>query len=692
MKNAHLPLLLCLAAGAAGAAAAPPFTALDLVTLQRVSDPQVSPDGKRVVYVLRSTDLTANKGRKDLWTLDTGHRGAKPLQLTADPADDQAPQWSADGSAVFFLSNRNGSSQVWRVPAAGGAAIQVTQSPVDIGSFRLAPSGAKLVVSAEVFPDCADLACTAARLKTRQSHAASGQLHDHLFVRHWDSWDTGLRSQLFAMPLDASGAAAGPVVALTRGLDGDVPGKPFGGREDYAISPDGANVVFSVRIAPRTESWSTNFDLYAVPITGGTPRNLTASNPAADLRPAFSPDGTQLAYLAAERPGYEADRQRLALLDWKSGTSRVLTGNWDRSIESLAWSPDGHSLFVQAEHLGQKPLWMVDVASGRASAITGAGTTADFSVGKDRIIFVAGDLASPPDLQSVAFTGGRATVLTRIAADLRTARRLGEAEQFSFSGAKGDTVYAYLVKPAGFRASQQYPLAVLIHGGPEGSMANEWHWRWNAQSFAGAGYAALMIDFHGSTGYGQAFTDAINQDWGGKPLEDIQKGLAAALARYRWIDGTRACALGGSYGGYMVNWIAGQMPERFRCLVSHAGLFDNRSMYYSTEELWFPEWEFGGPEFLNPAGYARYNPVDHVKDWKTPTLVIHGQLDFRVPYAQGLSTYTALQRRGIPSELLVFPDENHWILKPANSMQWYEVVLDWLNRWTSRTPPSKSGG
>ena len=247
------------------------------------------------------------------------------------------------------------------------------------------------------------------------------------------------------------------------------------------------------------------------------------------------------------------------------------------------------------------------------------------------------------------------------------------------------------MKPAGFRASQQYPLAVLIHGGPEGSMANEWHWRWNAQAFAGAGYAALMIDFHGSTGYGQAFTDAINQDWGGKPLEDIQKGLAAALARYRWIDGTRACALGGSYGGYMVNWIAGQMPERFRCLVSHAGLFDNRSMYYSTEELWFPEWEFGGPEFLNPAGYARYNPVDHVKDWKTPTLVIHGQLDFRVPYAQGLSTYTALQRRGIPSELLVFPDENHWILKPANSMQWYEVVLDWLNRWTSRTP-SKSGG
>jgi dipeptidyl aminopeptidase/acylaminoacyl peptidase len=561
--------------------------------------------------------------------------------------------------------------------------VQVTQLPLDVGSFRLSPRGDRILISAEVFADC-DPACTAARLKKQASHVASGVLQQRLFVRHWDAWSDERRSQLFSIPLDAKGAASGAAVLLTQGLDGDVPHKPFGGREDYAFSPDGATVVFSLRVAGDGEPWSTNFDLYAVPATGGQPRNLTAANPASDTHPVFSPDGSTLAYLAMERPGYEADRQRLMLLEWKTGASRPLTQTWDRSVEDFGWSRDGRSLFGTAQHLGQKPLWLIDAASGRASAITGAGTVEEFSVGSDRLVYSAGDLATPQDLYSVAFTGGRATQLTRINGDLRATRRLGEFEQFSFNGARNDLVYAYLVKPAGFKPGVQYPVAVLIHGGPQGSMANEWHWRWNAQNFAGAGYAALLIDFHGSTGYGQAFTDSINQDWGGKPFEDIQKGVTAALAKYKFLDPQRMCALGGSYGGYMVNWIAGAAPDRFRCLVNHAGVFDNRAMYYSTEELWFPEWEFGGPEFANPQGFAKHNPVDHVKDWKTPMLVIHGQKDYRVPYTQGLSAFTALQRRGIPSQWLMFPDENHWILKPANSMQWYEVVIDWMNRWTSK--------
>jgi dipeptidyl aminopeptidase/acylaminoacyl peptidase len=409
---------------------------------------------------------------------------------------------------------------------------------------------------------------------------------------------------------------------------------------------------------------------------------LTADNPAWDGQPAFSPDGSTLAYLAMDRPGYESDRFHLVLLDLKSGAKRPLTQNFDRSIGSFAWSQDGRMLFATTDHLGQHPLWSIDAMSGRAAAITGEGEVEGFSVGRQKIIYSLSNLAHPADLYAVGFSGGKPQPLTHVNQELLAERALGEYEQFSFPGWNAENVFGYVVKPAHFKRDQRYPVALVVHGGPEGSLANLWHWRWNAQVFAGAGFGVVMIDFHGSTGYGQAFTDSIGGDWGGKPLEDLKRGLAAALERYPWLDGERACALGGSYGGYMMNWIAGQWPDRFKCLVSHDGIFDNRSMYYSTEELWFPEWEMGGPEYRNPAGYAKFNPVDGVANWKTPTLVIHGQRDYRVPYEQGLAVFTALQRRGVPSELLYFPDENHWVLKPANSVQWYDTVLAWLERWT----------
>ena len=482
--------------------------------------------------------------------------------------------------------------------------------------------------------------------------------------------------------LDAKGLATAKPVNLTAGIDGDVPSKPFGGREDYVFSPDGRQVVFSVRIAGKTEPWSTNFDLFVVPASGGAARNLTADNPAWDAAPAFSPDGTQLAYLAMDRPGFEADRFHLVLMNWSTGAKRALTQNWDRSIASFAWAPDGKTLFATADHLGQHPLWTIDVASGRSSAITGAGTVEDFSVAAHQIFFTQSNLANPAEVYSTGFGGGKPRQLTELNQALLAARSLGGYEQFDFPGWHDETVFGYVVKPANFVAGRHYPVALMVHGGPQGSLANVWHWRWNAETLAGAGYGVVMIDFHGSTGYGQAFTDSISGDWGGKPLDDLKAGLAAALARYPWLDGTRACALGGSYGGYMMNWIAGNWPDGFKCLVTHDGIFDNRSMYYSTEELWFPEWEQGGPEYANPAGYAKFNPVDYVKNWKTPTLVIHGQLDYRVPDVPEIAVFTALQRRGIPSELLYFPDENHWVLKPANRIEWYDTVIAWMNRWT----------
>jgi dipeptidyl aminopeptidase/acylaminoacyl peptidase len=686
----RLIALSLLAAGAAIApAAAPaqppptqPFSVQDLIRLQRISDVHAAPDGIRVLYTLRTTDVAANRGRTAIWVLDSAKRGAQPVRLTDEAANASAGEWSADGRLIYFLSGRSGTSQVWRVTDTGAEPLQITNLPFEVGSFRVSPKGDRILVSLPVFPDCPDLACTKKRLDTAAASPASGRLHTRVFVRHWDTWSDGRRSQLFALPLDDKGVAGGEAVNLSAGLDGDVPGKPFGGREDYAFSPDGTKVAFAVRVAPAGEPWSTNFDIYETAAAGGTARNLTADNPAWDGQPAYSPDGALLAYVATDRPGFESDKFHLELLNLKTGEKRPLTRAWDRSIAAFAWSRDGKTVFAGTDHLGQHPLWAIDTATGRASAITGAGEVESFGVGASKVFYTQSNLGAPADLYAVGFGGGRAAQLTHLNQALLAQRRLGDYEQFSFPGWHDENVFGYVIKPVDFKPDRKYPVALLIHGGPQGSMANEWHYRWNAQPFAGAGFGVVMIDFHGSTGYGQAFTDSISGDWGGKPFEDIKKGVEAALKQYPWLDGSQMCALGGSYGGYMINWIAGQWPDRFKCLVSHAGIFDNRSMYYSTEELWFPEWENGGPEFTNPAGYSKQNPVDFVSKWKTPTLVVVGQLDYRVPYAQGLSVFTALQRLGVPSEFLYFPDENHWVLKPANSVLWYDTTIGWLNRWT----------
>jgi dipeptidyl aminopeptidase/acylaminoacyl peptidase len=680
-------LLAAFAIPAAAAEVGSPLTVEDLVRLERLSEPVVAPDGKRVAYTLRTTDIEANKGRTGIWLLDTRKRGAAAVRLTDLAANAGGAQWSADGNSLYFLSNRSGSNQVWRRDvrndnALKGDALQVTALPFDVESFRVSPTADRIIVSLEVFIDCPDLACTKQRLDAAAHSPAHGVLYDKLFVRHWDAWSDGRRSQLFGIALDASGISHGTPVNLSGNIDGDVPGKPFGGREDYAFSPNGREVAFSVRAAHVGEPWSTNFDIYQVPAGGGKPQNLTADNRAWDGQPAFSPDGSQLAYLAMERPGFEADRFHLVLLDLKTGVKRPLTQNWDRSISSFAWSPDGKTLFATTDHLGQHPLWAIDAATGLASAITGKGEVEGFAVGPRQVFYTHSTLGSPADLYSVGFGGGATQRLTHLNQAVLARRKLSDYEQFNFPGWNGENVFGYLVKPADFKRDKRYPVALVVHGGPQGSLANLWHWRWNAQTLAGAGYAVVMIDFHGSTGYGQAFTDSISGDWGGKPLEDLKLGLAAALKQYPWLDEKRMCALGGSYGGYMMNWIAGQWPDRFRCVVTHDGIFDNRSMYYSTEELWFPEWENGGPEYLNPAAYAQYNPIDFVSRWKTPMLVIHGQLDYRVPYTQGLAAFTALQRLGVASELLYFPDENHWVLKPANSIEWYDTTIAWLNRWT----------
>lgn len=679
-------ILISLAVSyAAGASQSHPFSVHDMLAMDRISDPQVSPDGRSICFVVRRTDLEGNTGRTDLWLVGTDGSGLR--KLTTHASNDSSPRWAPDGKHIWFLSGRSGSSQVWRIRSDGGEAVQITNLPLEVSDLLLSPDGSRIAFSLAVFPDAKRLEETKSRMEEWASRKASGRTYENLLIRHWDTWADGTRNHIFVMP-----AEGGSPVDLMAGMDADSPSKPFGGTEEFCFTPDGRSIVFTTRDAGRAEAWSTNFDLFVSSIDGRGPRsNLTAENKAWDTAPVFSPDGKTLAYLAMARPGYEADRFRIVLRSWPDGGVRILTENWDRSPDGLVWSSDGRTIYATAENLGQKSLFAVDVASATARTIVMQGTVSSprLSVvrgagagAQERLVYGLDTLLSPVELFAARLDGSGVQQLTNINKEKLAAARMGEPEQFTFKGANEDTVYCYIVKPADFVPSKKYPVAFLIHGGPQASFGNHFHYRWNPQAYAGAGYAAVMVDFHGSTGYGQGFTDSIRGDWGGKPLIDLQKGLAAALERYPWMDGNRMAALGASFGGYMINWIAGNWPDRFRCLVNHDGNLDERFAYFATEELWFPEWDHEGTPWENPAGYSKHNPVNLVKNWKTPMLVIHSARDFRVVDTEGIATFTALQRRGVPSKFLYFPDENHWVLKPQNSIQWHETVIEWLNRWT----------
>jgi len=672
-----------------------PFSVQDMLAARRISDPQVSPNGGHVVFVLRETDLEANTGRTDLWLVNTNGNGLR--RLTSHPEADSNPRWTPDSNSIYFLSGRSGSSQVWRISIAGGEAQSAFGGPLDLGNLVISPDGKYIAFTMDVFPDC-NAAATKARLEQTKQRKSSGRIYERIFVRHWDTWKDGRRSHLFVTP-----ASGGQPVDVMAGMDADTPSKPFGGPEEIAFTPDNAGIVFTSRNVDReepgsaeltVEAWSTNFDLYLSPVDGSKPpKNLTNENKAWDTTPVFSPDGGTLAYLAMARPGYEADRFRIVLLGWPSETKRVLAENWDRSPSAICWSADSKTIYAAAEDVGQKSLFAIDVKTGQVRTIVKSGTVssiapvsafAESTGAGERIIFGLDNLHSPVELYSVKPDGTDVRQVTSINAEILAAVRMGDYEQFSFAGWNDETVYGYIVKPVDFDPGKKYPVAFLIHGGPQGSFGNHFHYRWNPQAYAGAGYAVVMVDFHGSTGYGQTFTDSIRDDWGGKPLEDLKLGLAAALERYKWMDGDRVAALGASFGGYMINWIAGNWPDKFRCLVNHDGTLDERFAYFETDELWFPEWDHLGTPWDNPAGCEKHNPVNSVKNWKTPMLVIHGGLDFRVPDTQGLATFTALQRRGIPGKLLYFPDENHWVLKPANCILWHETVLSWLDQWLKK--------
>ena len=655
----------------------------DLVNFDRVSEPTLSPDGKTVVYGLRQVDFAANKAKTGFWKQSLNTNQA-PVRITAEAFNVNSPNFSTDGQSIYFLSSKSGSMQLWKQALAGGDAFQVSNYALDVGSYKLSPDGKSVAFNLEVFNDCNDLACSKKRLDDVESSKVTGVLYEKLFIRHWDAWADGRNNQLFIASFSANGKLAGEPKKITNGIDGDVPSKPFGDASEYAFSPDSKTIVFNARIAGKTEAWSTNFDLYSASVDGmGVAKNLTADNPAWDTGPVFSHDGKTLYYRAMKRATFEADRFGIIAMDLATGAKREINAGWDRSADSLLLSVDGKSLYTVTDDVGSHALFAVDTVTGAARKLVSNGTVSGFDIVGDTLVITRSTLTSPAQLFTGNASGAKLKQISNFNADKLKDIAMGAYEQFNFKGWNNETVYGYVVKPANFDKNKKYPVAFLIHGGPQGSFGNNFHYRWNAQTYAGMGFAVVMIDFHGSTGYGQAFTDSISGDWGGKPLEDLQKGWAAALGKYSYLNGERACALGGSYGGYMVNWIAGNWASPWKCLVSHSGVFDNRMMGYSTEELWFNEWEMKGTPYDKPENHEKHNPVNHVSNWNTPMLVVHGQLDYRIPVEQSIGAFAALQRRGVDSQLLTFPDENHWILKPHNSVLWHDTVNAWLKKHTA---------
>ncbi|RZA22233.1 MAG: S9 family peptidase [Lysobacteraceae bacterium] len=685
-RHALLPLALALSLPAV-ADAARGFTVQDMAYLDRHSSPTLSPDGRVLVFAKRVVDKSTNKASSSLWVRNLVTRdSAPPKRLTPEGWNVNSPAFSADGQAVYFMSAKSGSMQLYTIPVAGGEPKRLTDFVLDVDAYKLSPDGKQVALAFATFADCkADLGCTKKKLDDAEAVKATGKLFDRMFIRHWDTWNDGRLNRVFAATLGGEGMLKSATL-LSGDIAGDIPSKPFGDLSDFAWSADAKSVAMSVRQSSREEPWSTNFDIWLVNADGSGTRNVTSANPAWDAGPVFSADGKTLYYRAMARPGFEADRFALMAMDLASGKTREIAPGWDSSADGITLSADGKSIYTTAQDMGQHPLFSVDIASGKATRIVADGSVSSFDVAGQTLAISRNSMKSG-DVIATTSADGKAPLraITPSAGEMLPDIAWGAYEQFNFKGWNGETVHGYVVKPWNYQAGKKYPVAFLIHGGPQGSFGDGWSYRWNPQTYAGQGYAVVMIDFHGSTGYGQKFTDAISGHWGDRPLEDLQKGWAAAQQKYAFLDGDKACALGASYGGFMVNWIEGNWYDKdgkspWKCLVSHDGVFENNAMGYATEELWFSEWENGGTPFDNPQGYQKFNPANHVANFKVPMLVIHGQLDYRIPVEQGIALFGALQRKGVESKFLYFPDENHWVLKPQNSVLWHDTVNGWLKQ------------
>jgi dipeptidyl aminopeptidase/acylaminoacyl peptidase len=650
-----------------------PMTFDDLIKLHRVGGAAISNDGKWVAYSVSTPDVDANRSVSNVWIVSAS--GGTPTQVS-EGGRDNSPAWSPDGKTLAFLSARDGNSQVYLLSMDGGEAKKLTKLSTGADLFHWSPDGKTIAFTSSVYPDCADDACNAKRDEEKEKSKVKARLYDHLLYRHWDHWSDGKRSHLFVVSVDGSA----PARDLTPKADYDIPPDQRGAASDFNFSPDSAEICYTA-VTDKVEATSTNGDLFLVPVSGGESKRIT-TQPGFDGNPVYSPDGRYIAYHAQLTAGYESDRWRVMLYDRQSGKNENLTeSSFDRSASDLAWSPDSKTIYFLAENETLQPLYAMEARAGATPKKLLDGFNAEFAFSGDSktLVTTRTSLVMPSEIFVSSGDDSGLKQLTHTNDAILAQVEMNEPESFWFEGADGTKVEAMLVRPPQFSASQKYPLLVLLHGGPQTMWSNAWGYRWNAQAFSGAGYVTLMINRRGSTGFGQKFTDEITDDWGGKAYVDVMKGIDAAIAKYPFIDKSRLAAAGGSYGGYMADWLATH-TDRFKAIISHAGVYDKTSMY-ATEELWFEEHDEQGTPWGAPENYKKFSPSTYASDlgkYKTPTLVIAGERDFRVPYTQSLEFFNTLQRQGVPSELLIFPDEGHWVLKPQNAQLWYKTFLDFL--------------
>ena len=667
-------LLLAVLASSASAqtTAKHPMTFDDLIKLHRISSMDVSRDGKWVAFAATTPELDANRNVSNVWIVSAA--GGELLQVTRGGRDN-SPAWSPDGKTLAFLSGRDGTSQVYLLPLQGGEAKKMTQLSTGADLFRWSPDGKTIAFVSAVYPDCKDDECNKKRNEEKEKSKVQARVYDHLLYRHWDHWFEGKRNHLFVVPVDGSA----PVKDLIPGASYDVPPDQRGDLSDFSFSPDSQELCFTA-VTDKVEATSTNGDLFLISASGGETKRIT-TNPGFDGNPVYSPDGRYIAYHAQLTAGYESDRWRAMLYDRQSSKIENLSEGFDRSAHELAWSPDSKTIYFLAENETLQPLYAMEARAGATPKKLLEGYNAAFVVSSDgkTLVTERTDLTMPAELFVASGDGGGLKQLTHLNESILANVEMNAPETFWFEGAEGTRVQAMLVKPPQYAAGRKYPMLVLLHGGPQTMWANSWGYRWNAEVFSGAGYVTLMINRRGSTGYGQKFTDEITNDWGGKAYTDIMKGIDAAIAKYSFIDKSKLAAAGASYGGYMADWLATH-TDRFKAIVSHAGVYDKVSMY-ATEELWFEEHDIQGTPWTAPENYKKWAPASYAEalgKYKTPTLVIAGERDYRVPYTQSLEFFNALQRQNVPSKLVIFPDEGHWVLKPQNSQFWYKTVLDWL--------------
>ncbi len=677
-----------------------PFTFDDMMQLKRVGEPIVSPDSKWVAFSAVDVSLEANTRTPHLWIVPVAGGEARRLSPTTGPGEDR-PRFSPDGKSLIFESSKDGGSQIWlqNFDSASGSltgdARKITSISTEASGALWSPNGKSILFVSDVYPDCKDDACNKQRDEEKAKSKVKAQLFTSLLYRHWTRYSNGKRSHLFTQTIEG-----GTPLDLTPG-DHDVPPFSLGGQDQYGFSPDGKEVAYASNL-DKVGATSTNTDVFIVPVAGGEPKKLT-TNPGSDGTPLYSPDGKYIAYRSQLRGGYESDRFRLMLYERSTGKITDLTPNFDRWVDSIAWSPDSKSIYLTAGNQGENPIYVLNIAQanpwpqelvdgyndsptptpdGKALVFDQMSIVAPNEIFTAPLNFPACRIAVPPNAYSVPdCLLSKAKPLTMLNDPVLSQIAMQPMESFWFSGAAKEKVQGFIIRPPGFDPKKAYPLKYLIHGGPEGAWGDDWSYRWNPELFAANGYVVVMVNFHGSTGYGQNFIDAINGNWGGAPYDDLMMGLDYAEKNYGFIDKSRECALGASYGGYAINWIEGH-TDRFKCLVSHDGMFNSESAYGTTEELWFNEWEFKGTPWTNRDGYRKWSPALYAKNFKTPLLVVHGQLDYRLDVSEGFQLFTTLQRLGIPSEMLYFPDEGHWVLKPQNSQLWYKTVNGWVDRWT----------